>query len=102
MITELVVLLRIEDLEQGSGRVAAEVGCHLVDLVEEENRVDGRRLAHHLDDLPGEGADIGAAVSPNLGLVAHAAERESDEVAPGGVPGGPTKHRMVPVVLRTS
>ena len=65
-------------------RVAAEVHRHLVDLVEQEDRVDRARLLHPLDDLAGEGADVGPAVAADLGLVAHAAEGEADELAPGG------------------
>jgi hypothetical protein len=34
----------------------------------------GLGTAQPLDDLPGQGADVGAAVPANLGLVAHAAE----------------------------
>ena len=81
VVGEAVVLLRVEDLQQGGRGVAAEVHRHLVDLVEQEDRVARARLLHHLDDLAGEGADVGAAVTADLGLVAHAAEREADELA---------------------
>ena len=39
-------------------------------------------LLHALDDLPGERADVGAAVAADGGLVVHAAERDADELAP--------------------
>ena len=81
VVDEGVVLLRVEHLEQRRRRVAAEVHRHLVDFVEQEDRVDRAGLLHHLDDLAGEGADVGAAVAADLGLVAHAAEREADELA---------------------
>ena len=84
MVEERVVLLRVQDLEQRRRRVAPEVGRHLVDLVEQEDRVDRPRLAHHLDDLAREGADVGPAVAADLRLVAHAAERQADELAAGG------------------
>ena len=38
-------------------------------------------LLHHLDDLAGERADVGAAVAADLGLVTHAAERQAHELA---------------------
>ena len=38
-------------------------------------------LLHHLDDLAGERADVGAAVAADFGLVAHAAERQAHELA---------------------
>src|SRR5262249_39607982 len=41
-------------------------------------------LLHHLDDLAGEGADVRAPVTADLGLVAHAAERQPHELAAGG------------------
>ena len=62
-------------------RVAAEVHRHLVDLVEQEDRVRGTRLLQTLDDLAGERADVGPAMAPDLGLVAHAAEGDAHEVA---------------------
>ncbi len=81
VILEGGVLFRVEHLEQRRRRVAAEVHRHLLDFVEQEDRVDRAGLLHHLDDLAGEGADVGAAVAADLGLVAHAAERQADELA---------------------
>jgi hypothetical protein len=79
-----VVLLGVEDFEQSRRRVAAEVHRHLVDLVEEKDGVDGSGLLHPLDDLAGEGADVGAAVAADLGLVANASQGETYEVPPRG------------------
>ena len=76
-----MVLFRVEHLEQRRRRVAPEVHRHLVDFVEQEDRVHRAGLLHHLDDLAGEGADVGAAVAADFGLVAHAAERQADELA---------------------
>ena len=84
VVVEGVVLLGVEHLEQGRRRVAAEIGAHLVDLVEQEQRVDLLRLPHRLDHLAGHRADIGAAVAPDLGLVAHAAEAHAHELAARG------------------
>ena len=39
VVAEAVVLRRVEDLEHRAGGVAAEVGAHLVDLVDHEHRV---------------------------------------------------------------
>ena len=83
VIVEGRVLLGVEDLEQRRRRIAAEIGAHLVDLVQQEQRIRGLRLAHRLDDLAGHRADIGAAVTADFGLVAHAAERHAHELAPG-------------------
>jgi hypothetical protein len=83
VVVERRVLLRVEHLEQRRRRIAAEVLAHLVDLVEQEERVGLLRLLHRLDDLAGHRADIGAAVAADLGLVAHAAQRHAHELAAG-------------------
>ena len=85
VIDEHEVLLGIEHFEQRGGRIAAEVHRHLVDFIEHEDRVLGAGLLHHLDDLAGQGADVGAAVAADFGLIAHAAERHADELASGGL-----------------
>ena len=77
-----MVLLGVEHLEQRRRRVAAEVVPQLVDLVEHEDRVVRARLLHALDEAAGQRADVGAPVAADLGLVAHAAERDADELAP--------------------
>ena len=82
VVAEGVVLRRVEHLEQRRGGVAAEVGAHLVDLVEHEDRVARAGVAQGPDDRPGQRADVGAAVAADLGLVAHAADRDPLELAP--------------------
>ena len=67
------------------GGVAAEVGAELVDLVEHHDRVARAGLADLGDDPAGHGADVGAAVAADVGLVAHAAEGDADELAAHGL-----------------
>ena len=83
MVGEAVVLLRVEHLEQRRGRIAAEVGPELVDLVEHHDGVHRPRL-HRLDDPAGQRAHVRAPVPADLGLVAHAAEGEPHELAADG------------------
>ena len=80
VVAERVVLRRVEHLEQRRRRVALEAGGHLVDLVEHEHRVHRAGLLQRLDDAAGDRADVGAAVAADLGLVAHAAERDAHEL----------------------
>ena len=75
-----MILLRVEDLEQGGGRVAAEVHRHLVDFVEQEDRVQRTGLLHHLNDLSRERPDIRPSMASDLCLVADAAKRQPDEL----------------------
>jgi hypothetical protein len=60
--------------------IAAEIGRHLVDLVE-AGRPDSRsRLLHRLDDLAGQRTDVGPTVAADLSLVPDAAERNANEL----------------------
>lgn len=88
VVPEGVVLGRVQDLQEGGGRVPAEVGADLVDLVEQDDRVHRPGLLDGPDDAAGQGADVGPAVSSYLGLVAYAAERDPDELAAHGVGDG--------------
>ena len=84
MVGEGVVLLRIEHFQQRRGRIAAEIHAHLVDLVEQEQRVLAPHLGHVLQDLARHRADIGAAMAADFGFVAHPAQRHAHELAVGG------------------
>src|SRR5690606_30394976 len=81
VIGEVRVLLRIEHLEHRRRRVAAIVAGELVDLVEQDHRVDRLGRLHRVDDPARHGADVGAAVTTDLGLVAHTAQADADELA---------------------
>ena len=81
VVAERRVLLRVEHLEHRRRGVAAEVGAHLVDLVEHEHRVGRAGVAQRADDRAGHRADVGAAVAADLGLVAHAAHADALELA---------------------
>src|SRR6185312_4481467 len=48
---------------------------------EHEDRVARPHPPHSLDDSPRERADVGPPVAAHLGLVAHAAQRDADELA---------------------
>jgi len=84
VVTEGVVLRRVEDLEQGRGGVAAEVRAELVHLVEHDDRVHGAGLAQGADQASGLGPDVGPAVATDLGLVADPTEGHAHELAPEG------------------
>jgi hypothetical protein len=75
------VLLGVEHLEHRARRIAPEVGAHLVDLVDQEDRVARSCVAQRPDDRPGHRADVGAAVAADLRLVPHAADGDPDELA---------------------
>ena len=84
MVAEVDVLLRVEHLEQRRRGIAPEIGPELVDLVEHEDGVADTRLLEPLDDAPGQRSHVRAPVASDLGLVAHAAQRDAHELAPHG------------------
>ena len=95
MVVETEVLLRIEDLEQGSRGIAAKIHAHLVDLVQTKDRIVDPRLLERLDDLAGQRPDVGSPMAANLRLVAHSAQRDADEFAARG-PGDRFGQRGLP------
>ena len=84
VVAERVVLSRIEHLEQGRGWVTTPVGADLVDLVQHDHRVHRPSVSQRPHQPPRKGADVGAAMTADLGLVTHAAERHANELAAGG------------------
>ena len=89
-----VVLLGVEHFEQCRRRITAEVGTHLVDLVEQEQRVRSFGLSHALDDLARHRADIGPPVTADLRLIVHAAQRKANEFASGRLGDRPAKRGL--------
>ena len=83
VVVERRVLLGVQHFEQRRRRVAAEIHRHLVDFVEQEQRIADLHLAEVLHDLARHRADVRAAMTADLGLVANAAERHPHELAIG-------------------
>ena len=81
VILEGVVLFGVQNLQQCRGWIATEIRAHLVDLVQQEQRVTYTHLAHVLNNLAGHGADVGTTVTANLGLVTHATQSHANELA---------------------
>src|ERR687887_415536 len=81
VVAEGRVLLGVEYLEHRARRIAAEVGAHLVDLVDEEDGVPRLGVAQGAQDRARHGPDVGAPVAADLRLVAHAADRDAHELA---------------------
>ena len=103
-----MILLGVENLEQGRRRIAAKVRADLVDFIHHENRIVGSRLMDALNHASGHGADVRAAMAANFRFVVNAAQAHAHELPaerpaidlPSDVlptPGGPTKQRMGPL-----
>ncbi len=61
-----------------------EIEGEFIDLIQHEDRVLALDPAQRLKDPTGQRADICPAVTADLGLVTHAAQRGADELAPHG------------------
>ena len=85
MVAKGVVLLGVQHFQQRAGRITPEVGTQLVDFVQQEQRVASAHLAQILQNLARHGTDVGAAMPPDFGLVAHAAQGHTHIFAPGGL-----------------
>src|SRR5206468_5976557 len=85
MIPEGTVLLRIEDFKQSRARVAAKIASELIDLVEQDHRIDRSGPFHQLNDLPGQGTDVSSSMAANFRLVVYTAKRQSHEFSAGRV-----------------
>ena len=53
------------------------IHTHLVNFIQQEQRVTNADLDHLLNQLTGHRTDIGASMSSNLSLVTHTTERHT-------------------------
>ena len=74
MVVEAVVLLGIQHLQKGGGRISLVIAADLVNLIQQHQRIFHPRLPHTGRDAAGHGAHIGPSVSPNLRLIPDAAQ----------------------------
>src|SRR5680860_1685331 len=58
-------------------------GSKLVDFIQHHYAVIGAGLVDRLDDIAGQGADISATMSANLGLIVYTAQTDAYKLAAG-------------------
>ncbi|MNZ66090.1 hypothetical protein D3C78_843020 [compost metagenome] len=85
MIVEVVVLLGIEHFQQRRCRIATHVAAHLVDFIEQEQRVADTHFCHLLNQSSWHRTDVSTAMTTNFRLVTHATEGHAHELAVGGM-----------------
>src|SRR5215510_4628931 len=76
MITERMILCRIQYLKQRRGRITTEITPHLIDLVQHQDRIVHTGPAHGLNDPSRQGTDIGSAMPPQFCFIMYAAQAE--------------------------
>ena len=74
MIAEGVVLLRIQYLQQGRGRIATEILAQFVNFIEQEQGVAHTRLGQTLQNFARHRTNVGAAMAADLRLITHATQ----------------------------
>ena len=80
IVTETVVLLRIEYFQQSRERIALMTRRQLVHLVEHEDRIAAPRFTHGLNDIAGQRTDVRSAMAADFRLVVHAAQTHTPEL----------------------
>ena len=88
VVGKVVVLLGVQNFEHGAGGVTAEVACHLVDFIEQDNRVHALCTAQRLNESARHSTNVGTAVSTNFGFVTDATERNANKVTLHGIRNG--------------
>ena len=77
IVVEGGILLGIKHFEQSRRGVALVIVAEFVHLVEQEHRIVHPGILHGLNDTAGHSTDICTAMTADLGLVVHAAERHT-------------------------
>lgn len=85
VVQKITVLLRVEHLQQGAGRVTLKTHADFIDFIDHDNRVGGFGLLEALNDFAGHGTDISAAMPLDLGLITHAAHGKTVKLTPEGI-----------------
>ena len=88
MVDEVGVLLGVQDFQEHRGRVAPKILADLVDFIQHEHGVLDLQALEFVDDAPGHGPHVGAAVAPELRLVPEACQGQAHELALQGLGDG--------------
>ena len=94
MIVERAVLLRIKHLQQSGCGIAPEIRTDLVDLIQHEHGIGNPGFFEPLQDASRQSSEIRPAVSADLRLVFHPAERHAYKLAPHRIGNGFSKRRF--------
>ena len=84
VVCEGVVLLGVQNLQQGAGRITVVGDGQLVDLIEHHDGIGDPALLDAVHDPAGHGADVGPAVAADVRLVADAAQAHAGILAVQG------------------
>ena len=81
MILERMILRRIEHFEKRRRGITAPIGAELVDLVEHDHGIHCTGVAQCAHEPAGQGSDVRASMTADLGLIANATQRHPDKLS---------------------
>ena len=70
-----VILLRIQNLQQGGTGISAVVRTHFINFVQQQHRIGTSCLGHGRHNSAGHGTHIGFAMAPDVRFIMDAAQR---------------------------
>ena len=82
MVIEGAVLFRVQGFQQSGCGVAPEISCQFIDLVQQHQRVGTLGRDHGRNDLTRHRANIGAAMTTDLGFIPHTTQAQAHIFAP--------------------
>ena len=85
VVPEGRILLRVQHLQQSRRRVSPVVGAHLVNLIQQKQRIAAPRLVDGVQNTAGHRTHVGLAVAPDLRLVVDAAQRNTGQLPVHGL-----------------
>ena len=80
MVLEGMVLFRIQHFQKCGSRVTAVIHTHLVNFVQQEERIANARLRDALDDLTRQRTDVRATVTADFGFVTNTTQSHAYEL----------------------
>src|SRR5690606_36752785 len=81
VIAEAAVFRGVQYFQQSRGGIDLDTTAELIDFVEHQDAIPRARLVDRLNDIAGQGADIGPPMAPYFGLVMHAAQADVGKLA---------------------
>ena len=75
MVPVGVILLRIQNLQQGGTGIPTVVRTHFINFVQQQHRIGASRLGHGRHYPAGHGTHIGFPMTPDVRFIMDAAQR---------------------------
>ena len=78
MVGERIILLRIQNLKEGSRRITVIGSGKLIHLIQYHDRIGNACLLYAVHDSTGHGTEIGSSVPANIRLISYTAKTHAN------------------------